>query len=167
MIEPQNSPTYDESQVTNISQTEVNDVHAEMVRMHQADADTITADKVELQQSAAGSVKATRVSAHQSALATVDAGEVLAEQTAMGYVHAEKASVSGYTGVVVAGSADIQHGLVGMVAGRDVYLDEARTVFLLARTVNGNVTTLMDRRSALQPIAAQVTICPISYWELY
>lgn len=149
MIEPRELSEADQSQVTNISQADVQSVHAELVRMHQANAENITADEVELQQSAAGNVKANHVSANQSAMARVEAGEVLSQSSAMGFVQAEKASISGYTGAVVAGSADVHHGMAVFVAGRDVHVQDARTVLLLGQNVNGDVTTLMDSRSAL------------------
>jgi len=149
MSEPEELPIVDQSQVTNISQADVRSVQAELVRMHQASAENITADEVELQQSAAGNLKANHVSAHQSAMARVEAGEVLSQSSAMGFVQAEKASVSGYTGAVLAGSADIHHGMAGFVAGRDVHVQDARSILLLAQNVDGNVTTLMDSRSAL------------------
>jgi len=149
MIEPEELPKVDQSQVTNISQADVQSVHAELVRMHQASAENIIADEVELQQSAAGNMKANHVSAHQSALARVEAGEVLAQNSALGFVQAEKVSVSGYTGAVLAGSADLHHGMAGFVAGREVHVQNARTILLVAQNVNGNVTTLVDSRSAL------------------
>ncbi len=73
MIEPEERPEFDESQVTNIAQSDVSTVNAELVRMHQAAAETINADEVELQQSAAGNVQANHVSAQQSALGMVNA----------------------------------------------------------------------------------------------
>ncbi len=149
MIEPEELSEYDSSQVTEISQAEVQSVNAELVRMHQADAETITADNVELTQSAAANVKANQISAHQSALAMVNAGEVISQGGATGFVQAEKASVSGYTGAVFAGSAELHNGLAGFVAGQDVHVNEARTVVLFSRNLYGNVTTLMDSRSAL------------------
>ena len=149
MIEPTERPELDQSQVTNISQADVQSVHAELVRMHQASADTVNADEVELQQSAAANVKANHVSAHQSAMAKVEAGEVLSQSSALGFVQAEKASVSGYTGAVVAGSADIHHGMAAFVAGREVHVQDARTILLVGQNVTGDVTTLMDSRSAL------------------
>jgi len=149
MIEPKELPELDQSQVTNISQADVQSVHAELVRMHQSAAETINADEVELQQSAAGNVKANHVSAHQSALARVEAGEVLLQRSATGLVQAEKASVSGYTVAVIAGSADVRHGIAGLVVGRDIHVQDARTVLLLGQNINGDVTTLMDSRSAL------------------
>ena len=149
MIEPTELPELDQSQVTNISQADVQSVQADLVRMHQASADTINADEVELQQSAAANVKANHVSAHQSALARVEAGEVLSQSSALGFMQAENASVSGYTGAVLAGSADIHHGMAGFVAGREVHVRDARTIILLGQNVTGDVTTLMDSRSAL------------------
>jgi hypothetical protein len=149
MIEPTERPELDQSQVTNISQADVQSVHAELVRMHQASADTINADEVELQQSAAGSVKANHISMHQSAMARVEAGEVLSQSSAIGFIQAEKASVSGYTAAVLAGSVDIHHGMAGFVAGRDVHVQDARVVLLLGQNVTGDVTTLMDSRTAL------------------
>ncbi len=149
MIEPREPSEADQPQVTNISQANVGSVNAQLVRMHQANAENITSDEVELQQSAAGNVKANHVSANQSAMARVEAEEVLSQSSAMGFVQAEKASVSGYTGAVVAGSADIQHGMAVFVAGREVHVQDARTILLLGQNVTGDVTTLMDSRSAL------------------
>ena len=164
MIEPEEIPELDQPQMTDLLQTDAQNIHAPLVRMRQSSAGEVvadevsmqqsaagrmSADKVTLQQSAAGFIKAEQVSLNQASAGLVSTGELLSQESSTGFVRAEKASVSGYTGAVVAGSADIQHGLVGVVAGRNVHLDEARTVFLIARTVYGDVTTLMDRRSAL------------------
>jgi len=135
--------------VTNISQAEVQTVHAELVRMHQADAENIVAQEVELQQSAAGTVKADHISARQSAIGMVNAAEVSVSGGAVGFVQAEKMSAGGYTGVIVAGSAEVQHGMAVFVAGRDVHVKDSRTGILLARNVSGNVTTVLDTRGAL------------------
>lgn len=149
MIEPKELSEDDASQMTNISQADVQSIHAEVVRMHQAGADAITADKVELTQSASANVKANQISAHQSAMVMVNAGEVVSQQGAIGFVQAEKASVSGFTGAVIAGSAELHNGVAGILAGQDVHINEARTVILFSRNLYGNVTTLMDSRSAL------------------
>ena len=150
MNEPKNLPESDESQVTNISHADVKDIHAESVRMHQADAETISAGNVEMTQSGAGNVKATRVNARQSAMAAVDATEVLAEQAALGYVQADKVSISGIAGAVGARTAEVRNALTGVVFGENVHVAESsRTVVLIGRNIHGNVTTLMDTRSAL------------------
>ena len=164
MIEPEEIPELDQPQMTDLLQTDAQSIQAQQVRMRQSSAGEVaadevsmqqsaagrmSADKVTLQQSAAGFIKAEHVSLNQASAGLVSTGEFLSQESSTGFVRAEKASISGYTGAVVAGSADIQHGLVGMVAGQNVHLDEARTVFLIARSVYGNVTTLMDKRSAL------------------
>lgn len=149
MIEPDELPEIESTQVTNISQATVQTVRAELVRMHQADAETIHAGEVDLQNGAAGSIKAEHVNANMALIGAVSAGEVTAENVGIGLVQAEKASISGYTGAVVAGNADVHHSLNGLVAGREVHVAESRTVILLARHVDGNVTTLFNTRDAL------------------
>ena len=57
--------------------------------------------------------------------------------------------MSGYTGAVVARSAEIRQGITGLVAGNNVRVEDARTVLLIGRNVTGNVVTLIDSRSAL------------------
>ena len=146
MFEPQESK---ESQVTNISQMDVQSVQAEIVRMHQASAETINASEVELEQSAAANVKASSVSTHQSAMVAVEADEVMSQNSAIGFVEAEKASVRGYTGVVSAQNAEVHYALAGIVVGNDVHVESARTILLVGQNITGNVTTVISPRSAL------------------
>jgi hypothetical protein len=149
MIEPEESSESDQLQVTNVSQEGVQSVQAEHVRLHQAAAETIQADEVALHQSAASDVRANSVSAYQAALATVEAEEVLSQKSAIGYVQAEKASVNGYTGAVLARNAEVHYGITGVVIGSDVHAEGARAILLVGRNVSGNVTTVLDARSAL------------------
>ncbi|MCC6500667.1 MAG: hypothetical protein IT313_10410 [Anaerolineales bacterium] len=149
MVEPEELPEFESPQVTNISHADVQSVQAEWVQMHQADAETIAADEVDLHQSAAANVKATLVNARQSALATVHADHVSVEAGAVGFVQAESSSTNGYTAVIAAGSADVHNSAVGYLVGRDVHAENVRTVLLLAKNVEGNVTTTLDTRGAL------------------
>ena len=146
MLEPQKS---EESQVSNISQTEAQIVHAETVRMHQASAETINAKQIELEQSAAVHVQADSVSTHQSAVVAVEAQELLSQNSAIGFVEAQQASVRGYIGAVAAQNAQVQYSLAGVVVGNDVHVENARTILLIGQNVTGNVTTVIDSRSAL------------------
>jgi hypothetical protein len=146
MFETQKS---EESQVSNLSQTEVQTVQAETVRMHQASAETIDANEIELEQSAAVHVMADNVNTHQSALVAIEAEELLAQNSAIGFVEAQQASVRGYIGVVAAQNAQVQYSLAGVVVGNDIHVENARTVLLVGRNVSGNVTTVIDSRSAL------------------
>lgn len=149
MIEPEKLPGSDEPQVANLSQKSVEAVNADLVRMHQAAARDLNAAEAGLQQSAAAIVNANSVNTYQSALAEVHAEELLSQKSAIGYVEAEKASVSGYTGAVFAKNAEVHYGLTGVAVGRDVHVEGARAILLVGRYINGNVTTMMDSRSAL------------------
>ena len=149
MIEPEEIPEAEAPQVTHISQAEVHNVRAELVQMHQADAENIVAQHVELHQSAAANVKANQINMNQSAIAMANATEVNVANGAVAFVQAEKMSAGGYTGVVLAGSADVQHGAAVLVAGRDVHMTQSRTGILIARNVSGDVTTMLDTRGAL------------------
>jgi hypothetical protein len=149
MLENDEFPETDSPQVTNITTSDVGSVHAEMVRMHQSDAETITAEDVDLQNSAAGSVKATNITGHMVLMGAVHAEDIALNESGLGFAQAGKLSVSGYTGAVVAGSAEVHHGMTGLVAGREVHVSESRTGILLAQTVHGNVTTVLDTRGAL------------------
>ena len=64
-------------------------------------------------------------------------------------VQAENVSLSGYSGAVVAGNADVRNAMAVVVVGTDIRVSDSRTVLLFGRNVQGNVTTLMDTRSAL------------------
>ncbi|MCL4260404.1 MAG: hypothetical protein KJZ52_07240 [Anaerolineales bacterium] len=149
MVEPEELPEFESSQATNIMHADVQSVHAERVQMHQADAETITADEVELHQSAAGNVKATLVHARQSALGAVRAENVSVEQSAAGFVQAENVSTDSCVGVLAAGNVEIQHGAVGYMTAHEVRAENVRTTLLLARNVQGDVTTILDARGAL------------------
>ena len=149
MLENDDFPENNSPQMMDISQAEVRNVRAETVKMHQADAEVIIADDVELQNSAAGNVKAKTIGGNMMLLGAVKADEVSVANGGVGYAQAGKISMSGYTGAVVAGSAEIRNGMAGFVAGREVQVNESRTGILLARTVNGDVNTVLDTRGAL------------------
>jgi hypothetical protein len=139
----------EQSQVANLSQVTVETVKAELVRMHQSSAGEIQAEDVELNMSSAASVNSARVSTTTSAIAALQSVEVTTQNSIVAVAQAEKMSLSGVAGAVVAGSVDLHHAHVGFLAGRDVHGEQIKTVVLLAGRVEGNVTTMMDTRGAL------------------
>lgn len=149
MVEPDELADFESSQVTNVSQAEVKSVHAETVRMQQADAEFIRAEEVDIHQGAVGNMKATRVSTERSLMGMVNAEEFQSESSGAGMVQAGSASVSGYTGLVAAGNADVHHASVGYLAARDVHAENVRTIVLLARNVEGSVVTTLDTRGVV------------------
>ena len=124
-------------------------VQAELVRMHQSSAQTIQADDVELSQSAGLQVNSTNVKTHQSALGLVQAGDITMQSSAAIAARAETMSINGQAGVVVAGSVEFGNAYVGVAAGREIRGESIESVILLARNVNGNVSTVIDARGAL------------------
>jgi hypothetical protein len=149
MLENDEFPEIESPQVTNIIHSDVVNVRAETVRMHQSDAETITAEDVEMQNSAAGRVHADNVTGHMILMGAVKAEDISLNESGLGFAQAGKMSVSGYTGAVVAGCAEVHHGLTGFLAGREVHANELRTGILLARSVQGDVNTVLDTRGAL------------------
>jgi hypothetical protein len=150
MLEPEINSESEESQVSNISQTQVQSVNAQNVNMSQAAAESITAENVMLERSAVADLNANHVKAEQSAIGELKASDVVADQSLIGYVQAERAGVSGFTGAVIAQSAEVRSSAAGIVIANDVKFEESsRTVLLISSNVQGNVTTLVDTRTAL------------------
>jgi hypothetical protein len=150
MSVPNIDPEPNEEQVTNLSQVQVQTVNAQQVNMSQAAAETITAENAELDRSAAANLNATHVNADRSAMGQIQASNVVADQSVIGYVQAERAGVSGFTGAVIAQSAEVRSTAAAFVIANDVKMDDsARAVLLISSKVEGNVTTLMDTRTAL------------------
>jgi hypothetical protein len=150
MVGPEINSESEEQQVSNISQVQVETVNAQQVNMNQAAAETINAENVELDRSAVADLNANHVIANQTIIGELKASDVVADQSVIGYVQAERAGVSGFTGAVIAQSADVRSSAAVAVIANDVKFEEsARTVLLISSKVEGNVTTLVDTRTAL------------------
>ena len=133
-----------------VSQQQLQSVNAQQVYMNQSAAETITAENVTLDKSAVADLNANHVQAEQAAIGELKASDVVADQSLIGYVQAEKAAVSGFVGAVIGQSADVRNSAAVAVIANEVRFEEsARTVLLISSKVEGNVTTLMDTRTAL------------------
>ncbi len=150
MVAPEFNSEFEESRESNISQVQVTNVNAQQVNMNQAAAETINAEIVELDRSAVADLNANHVNAKQTVIGELKATDVVADQSLIGYVQAERAGVSGFTGAVIAQSADVRSSAAIAVIANEVKFEEsARTVLLISSKVEGNVTTLVDTRTAL------------------
>lgn len=150
MVAPESLPESEETQVTSLTQTQVENINAQTVSMNQSAVEHLTAEQVDLEKSAAGDVNANQINASQSVLGEVKASEVVADRSMIGYVQAERAAVSGFTGAIISQSADVRGSAAVAVIANDVKFDDsARTILLVSNNVQGNVTTLMDTRTAL------------------
>jgi hypothetical protein len=148
MVGPEINSESEESK--DISQVQVQNVNAQQVNMNQAAAENITAENVVLDRSAVADLNANHVKAEQAAIGQITASDVVADQSLIGYVQAERAGVSGFTGAVIAQSADVRSSAAGVVIANDVKFGESsRTILLISSRVEGDVTTLVDTRTAL------------------
>ncbi len=139
----------EQTQVANLSHVTLETVKAELVRMHQSSATEIQAEDVELNMSSAANVNSARVSTTTSAIAALQSVEVTTQNSVVGAAQAERMSLSGVAGAVLAGNVELQNSHVGILAGRKVRGEQIKSVILLAGKVEGNVTTMMDTRGAL------------------
>ena len=150
MVAPEFNSESEESEVTNLSQAQVQSISAQRVNMEQAAAETINAENVEMDRSAVADLNANHVNARQAVIGELKASDVVADQSLIGYVQAERAGVSGFTGAVIAQSAEVRSSASVAVIANEVRFEEsARTVLLISSKVEGNVTTLVDTRTAL------------------
>ena len=150
MVAPEFNSESEESEVTNLSQAQVQSISAQRVNMEQAAAETINAENVEMDRSAVADLNANHVNARQAVIGELKASDVVADQSLIGYVQAERAGVSGFTGAVIAQSAEVRSSASVAVIANEVRFEEsARTVLLISNKVEGNVTTLVDTRTAL------------------
>lgn len=136
-------------QVTNLAQVGVETVHAEMVRMHQSSAKSINSEDVELRLSAAAAVSAGNVKTHESVVAAVQANDVTVQNSLVGAAQAESLSLNGASAVVVGGGVEFGKAYAGLVAAREVRGERIESLILLSTRVEGNVSTVMDTRTAV------------------
>jgi hypothetical protein len=149
MTEPEFKSESQEAQA-DLSQQQVQSINAQQVNMNQSAAETVTAENVTLDKSAVADLNANHVQAEQSVIGELKASDVVADQSLIGYVQAEKAGVSGFVGAVIGQSVDVRSSAAVAVIANDVKFEEsARTVLLISSKVEGNVTTLVDTRTAL------------------
>lgn len=116
----------------------------------EATADVINADRVEMRNSAAQSVDADAVEMHNSAALIVEADTVRLVQSSSGSARTETlAAEQSSLGLLRVGDATIADSGVFVLAADHVQAANLRTVWLVARQVEGDVTALLTPASAL------------------
>ena len=141
------------------------DVNATIVSLSEAAAETINAEQVSISQGSAGKISAVDVKVSQGGIREVEAETVTLEQGGANTVQAVNFSLdNGGVGIVQAETAVVSNAGVGIAYGQTIELQEgaaANIVFarrvnatntqikvLLAGSVEGEVTTLLDTRQA-------------------
>jgi hypothetical protein len=130
---------------------ELDAVKADTVNVEQSCVRSVQGKKVQMRQVCAVAVDGEKLEMDQSASASAHAGEVRMNQSAALMCTSGKASIALSTSAVTVsgGQASVEKSLLGVVAAKDISVRDSRSVFLLANRVEGNLTTLLDTRTAL------------------
>ena len=135
--------------LTHLSQSNVQSIHADMVRLHQSAAQEINASEVELHISAAFAVKTDNIDAHESALGLINAREVVLTNSGAAAIHADTVGVNGSAGLVLARTANLGNAYSGVVAGSEVRAERIGAIVLIGNHVEGEVHTMLDTRQVI------------------
>jgi hypothetical protein len=139
----------DQPQVVNLSYANVDSVQSELVRAHQSALRSVVAEELELHQSAAARATAQQVNGREAAVGMLQAGEVDLTNSGVGAIRAQSVSLDGRAGLVVTDSAELGDTYLGALVSRQVQAERIQSVVLLARHVEGDVSTVIDTQSAV------------------
>ena len=110
------------------------EVRADVVNISQGAADVVKADEVYVSMGAVNTVYAEKAHVEMGAVALVDCDTLDVERAAVGVGRARELRLEG--------------GGAGLVVADRAELNNARTLVLLSREVNGTVETVLDTRGA-------------------
>lgn len=125
-----------EAEFVNIKQSTVRAVEGGHIELQQVGALRIDGERIEVTQGAAVVLRGSDVTMNQS-ISAVTAGS----NTALNF------SLSPLT--ISKGEASVNRSAIGIMAARDIKAENSASLLMIANKVEGNVTTLLDWRSAL------------------
>jgi hypothetical protein len=151
-----------------VKQTNVEHVSARTVEIHQAAANMVHADEnVTIRQGGAKDIRAKEVSVRQGAVMTIDAENVTMAQGGALLVRTGEAHLSaGTTSAAILGdtvrmemagaqfmlardSVEMDQSAVGILVGQHITAKDSGALVMIADTVEGNVSVVMDRQTAI------------------
>ena len=126
-------------------------VEAEFVTIKQSNIRSVEGGHVELQQVGALSIDGERVEVTQGASSVINGGEVNLNQSISLVTAAKTVTVNSSLSPVLLSkeTSTVSRSAVGIMGARDIRADNASTILMIAGNVEGDVTTLLDWRSAL------------------
>lgn len=125
-----------EGEFINIKQSTVRSVEGGHVELQQVGALSIDAERMEVTQGAAVILKGNDVNLNQS-ISAITAGENVSIQFSLAPVSISKENT------------EVNRSAVGLLIAPSVKAENTSALFVVANKVEGNVTTLLDCRSAL------------------
>lgn len=126
-------------------------VEAEFVNIKKSSVRSVEGGHVELQQVGALSIDGERVEVTQGAALITRGGDVHLNQCISGITAGTTASLNYSLSQVSLSrdTANINRSAVGLLAAREVKADNTAALMIIANSVEGDVKTLLDWRSAL------------------
>lgn len=125
-----------EAEFMNIRQSTIRAVEGGHIELQQVCALSIDGERVEVTQGAAVLMRGTNLSLNQSI-----GGVIVGDNTNLNF---------SFTPVSVSsGEAVVKRSAIGVMAAKEINSDNSTSILMIGRNINGNVTTLLDWRSAL------------------
>jgi hypothetical protein len=126
-------------------------VEAEFINIRQSTVKAVEGGHVELQQVGSLSIDGERIDVTQGA-AVIMKGENLTLNQSIGLVAAGNVTNLNFSWApvsVAAGDAHVEKSAVGVLAARNIESNNSTSLLMIGQNICGNVTTLLDWRSAL------------------
>jgi hypothetical protein len=133
-----------------ISEKQLGIIEGEFVRINQSSVRSVEGGHIEMEQVCALSVDGDKIEAAQAAALMVNGNDITMNQSA-GLIVAGNNTELGYSCVPVSltrGNASVMKSAAGIIAGGTVKAQDSAAVLVLAKNVDGNITTLFDWKSA-------------------
>lgn len=129
----------------------VNIVEAEFMNIVQSTVRSVEGGHIELQQVGAFSIDGERVEVTQGA-SVVLKGDTISLNQSIGGVVAGNSTNLNFSFVPLSASADstiVEKSAIGIMAAKEIRSENSTSVIMIGKNISGNVTTLLDWKSAL------------------
>lgn len=136
-------------QVVNLSQVDVENVRAELVRASQSTIHKLEAEEAEVNGILIGTATTGKLSVRRTAIGAVQTQQAELNDSIVGGVRGETVSVNGKTGLIVATQVQAEETNSIVLAGAEIHATNIRTGIFFGRQVYGNIETLLDTRTTL------------------
>jgi hypothetical protein len=135
---------------TDIQEKDLEIIEGEFITITQSTVRNVEGGHVEMQQVGALSIDGERIEATQGAAVMVRGEDINLNQSISGITMADHTSINFSFAPVTLSKLDtnVNRSAAGVIAGRTIRADKSAALFVLARDVEGEITTLFDWKSA-------------------
>lgn len=140
-----------EKESVDIEGKSINMVEAEFMNIVQSTVRSVEGGHIELQQVGAFSIDGERVEVTQGASVIMKGDSISLNQSIGGIVTGNSTNIN-FSFAPFSASADsavVEKSAVGIMAAKEIRSENSTAVVMIGRNISGNVTTLLDWKSAL------------------